>query len=101
MARIATKTYRFDVPADAVKAHIYYEKGKDPTYDSPFIEVTFPAGTPQVSVPIPGSSNIGEGTYTLETSVFDAAGNESDLGAKVTFPFDFTAPSAPTNGAVL
>lgn len=101
MAKIKTKTYSFDVPGDAVKARVYYLPGSvAPTYDSPFQEVDIPSGMVTVAVQIPGPMSIGEGVYTLGASALDAAGNESDIGAVVTHPFDFTAPTAPVNGKV-
>ncbi len=102
MAKVAAKTYRFDVAAGSVRARMYYVPGTiDPTYDSPFLEVAVPDGQTTVSIPIPGAAAITEGVFTLMATSFDAAGNESDLGAKVTYPFDFTAPAAPTNGVVV
>jgi hypothetical protein len=102
MARIVSKTYSFNVAGDSVKARVYYVAGTiDPTYDSNFIEVPVLAGQTLINVLIPGATTITEGIFTLMATSFDEAGNESDMGAKVTYPFDFTAPFAPTNGEVV
>lgn len=102
MARIAAKTYKFNVAAGSVRARVYYVPGtSDPSYESPFVEMPVPEGQTAMELPIPGMTGITEGIFTLMASSLDAAGNESDLGAKVTYPFDFTAPSAPTDGVIV
>jgi hypothetical protein len=65
------------------------------------------SGTPdinnqiQMSYVLPGAlSLLKDGSFTLGASAIDAAGNESDIGAFVNYPFDFTAPAAPTNGVI-
>ncbi len=102
MARIKTKTYRFDIPADAVKVRMYYVPGNaPPTYAAPFVEADVVQPASQATMVIPGVSSISDGVYSLGATAFDVAGNESDIGAVVTSPFDFTSPIAPTNGAIL
>jgi hypothetical protein len=85
-----------------VKARIYYKEGENPAdYDSPFVELPVPPGSSAVNYALPGQTQITDGVWSLAASVFDEAGNESDLGAAVSFPFDFTPLPAPTNGSIV
>lgn len=105
MSKVAKKTYVFQSDAlDAVSFRVYYKKTADGVldYDSPF--VTIPAASPAAgtySVKIPDQVPIAEGEYCLGASAIDATGNESDIGALVTYPFDFTVPTTPYNGRVV
>lgn len=49
----------------------------------------------QVALPLPGMPNI-DGELTIGLTAVDDVGNESDP-AEITFPFDFIAPSPPTD----
>lgn len=106
MARVATKTYHPIVKAEAVKVRVYYIQGANPPdYNSPFADFPLTPGAPgspdvTLNIILPGPMSIGDGVYSLGASQFDAAGNESDLGAFITYPFDFTPLPAPTGGSI-
>lgn len=53
----------------------------------------------QVTLPLPGMPNI-DGQLTIGITARDDVGNESDP-AEGTFPFDFIAPSPPTDLQVI
>ena len=100
MARIKEKTYAFDVPSDTASIHVYYKAGSLVGYGDPFIVVPFVAGQLHYEVKLPSVVPVTDGEWTLGASAFDATGNESDIGAVVTYPFDLVAPAAPTGGTV-
>src|SRR5512138_2731235 len=102
MSRLVSKSYNFDVVPGVEKARIYFVSGSEaPGYDAPFVDVPVPAGQTTMSYSLPGQTAITDGPWTLGATQFDAAGNESDMGAVVTFPFDFTPLPAPTNGRIV
>ncbi len=108
MSEVAPRTYQFRVPADTVKVRLFYTAGdQPPTKESPFIELDVPPGTPDadnkltMNVPLPGQTQIAEGTYTLGVMTIDKSGNKGNISAVVTYPFDFTPPGDASDGVIL
>ncbi len=102
MAKIAKRTYQFQsVPADAKTVRVYYKKVSDGPldYDSPFVQISAVPGP--MNIALPDQVPITDGEWALAATILDDAGNESDMGAAVQYPFDFVAPAAPTEGKIL
>ena len=97
MAKIATKTFAFDVvTTDGVKGvKVYYDKAAL-TYESPMKSFPVVAGQTTYQFRLPDDIPITEGQYNIGASTYDEAGNESDI-ASISYFFDLTAPAAPVN----
>lgn len=103
MAKLATKTFSWDDTNIAVQGvvsfNVYYNKGAagSVNYNSTKINIPVVTGQTAYSVSIPAQLPLTEGQYELGVSAIDGAGNESDIAVLDPSPFDFTAPTAPTN----
>lgn len=97
MARIKTKTLRWDPPADSdvVKYKIYvtYGDSADP-YTGTMVEVT----ETQAILPdaFPEGTFDQEGNYVIQVTAIDDQGNESDERV-IIYPFDFHPPAPVEN----
>jgi len=88
------------IAEDVVAHRVYVVQGiEEPTYDDLNVTVNMPKTEVVVPDEFPGFP-LYDGEYTIGIVAIDDWGNESDM-ATATVPFDFIAPSAPTNIKVL
>lgn len=96
MAKLRKRRLRWNHPSAprVARYRVYWKIGQGVDYDSDYEEVE---KTTEVTLPddIPSFPLI-EGRIELGVTAVDDAGSESDM-AKLTAPFEFIAPDAPTN----
>jgi hypothetical protein len=100
MSKVVSKTIKWTASTspDVVGYKLYFSTGTVIDYASSFKDVgnktseVVPADVPDFP--------IYDGNIMVGISAYDEVGNESDI-AVVTSPFDFVAPDAPTNLAVV
>lgn len=98
MSKVFSKTIKWDPSddVDVVSHRVYVVQGtEDPTYEDLNVTVNMPKTELLVPDEFPGFP-LSDGDYTIGIVAVDDWGNESDMEV-ATHPFDFIAPSAPTN----
>lgn len=106
MAKVVSPKIRFKHSGSDVVAIRVRLSGanSDPSYDTPYDEVPLPALDPDGYRRIPVSSlpklTGKEGTFDVDITAVDSAGNESDFLQINSANFDLSPPAAPTDGAL-
>lgn len=98
MSKIFSRTIKWNpsTDADVVSHRVYIVQGtEEPDYTDLNVTVNMPKAQLVVPDEFPGFP-LYDGDYTIGIVAVDDWGNESDM-AVATHPFDFIAPSAPTN----
>lgn len=106
MAKVVSPVIRFKHSGDgATKIRVRLSAAaSDPSYDTPFDEVAIPSvdsdGFRRIPVGVlPHLAGI-EGTFDIDLTAVDNAGNESDFLQINSADFDLSPPAAPTDGAL-
>lgn len=106
MAKVTTPKLRFKHSGnDAAGVRVRLSAAEsDPSYDTPYDQVAMPAQDPDgfrriALTDLPKIAGK-EGTYDVDVTVVDAAGNESDFLQINSANFDLSPPEAPTEGSV-
>jgi len=103
MAVIKKKRLSWDPPADVdVVAHRLFvtEEGQPIDLDGAFVQVDMPQASVVLPDDFPDGTFAEDKNYTVGICAVDDVGNLGDI-AMVTNPFDFVAPSVPTNLTVV
>lgn len=100
MAKIVKRTIQFAAATapDVQGYKLYWAVGDNVNYNSDNVDI---GNTTSVTIPddVP-SFPLVEAEINLGVTAYDDMGNESDM-TKVSAPFDFDAPDAPTNLEVI